>query len=309
MFNEREQTIWTEKYRPQDLDTYIGNEHFKEKMAGFIESQDIPHLLLTGPAGTGKTTAGRIIVRNIDCDYIFINASDENNVETIRTKVKNFASSVGFKPLKIIVLDEADFITPQAQAALRNLMEAFATHTRFVLTANYKERLIDPIVSRTQSITLEKPPKKEVAKFVAGILDKEEVTYNLKDIALIVNAYYPDVRQIINTLQFQTKNGVLKVSEDKIAEADYKTHIIQVLMNEETGSKKFKEIRQIVADAHITDFSDMYRLLYDKVDEYSPKAISQVILHINEGQYRDALVIDKEINMMSTLTNILGALK
>ena len=141
-------SLWVEKYRPTDLSTYVGNEHLKEKVKVYLESEDVPHLLLFGKAGTGKTTLAKIVVNNIDCDYMYINASDENKVDDVRNKIKTFASSVGFKSLKVIILDECDYLTPNAQAALRNLMETFSKLCRFILTCNYVERIIDPIQPR-----------------------------------------------------------------------------------------------------------------------------------------------------------------
>ena len=129
-----ENSLWVEKYRPNNLQTYIGNEHLKDKVKIYLENEDVPHLLLYGTAGTGKTTLAKVIVGNIDCDMLYINASDENNVDNVRTKIKNFASTIGFRNLKIIILDEADFLTPNAQAALRNIMETFSKHCRFILT-------------------------------------------------------------------------------------------------------------------------------------------------------------------------------
>ena len=165
-------TIWVEKYRPTNLDSYIGNEHLKSKVEIYLESGDLPHLLLYGKAGTGKTTLAKLLVKNIECDCLYINASDENNVDTVRTKVKQFASTIGFKDLKIIILDECDYITPNAQAALRNLMETFSKHCRFILTCNYVERIIDPIQSRCQSFQIIPPDRKEVAFHLSNILKK-----------------------------------------------------------------------------------------------------------------------------------------
>ena len=143
-----EHSLWVEKYRPTSLETYIGNEHLKSKVSVYLESGDLPHLLLYGKAGTGKTTLAKLLVNNIECDYMYINASDENSVDTVRNKVRGFASTMGFKDYKIIILDECDYITPNAQAALRNLMETFSKHCRFILTCNFVERIIDPIQSR-----------------------------------------------------------------------------------------------------------------------------------------------------------------
>ena len=173
--NHSTNTLWVEKYRPSNLDTYIGNEHLKSKVSIYLESGDLPHLLLYGKAGTGKTTLAKLLVNNIECDYLYINASDENNVETVRTKVKNFASTIGFKDMKVIILDECDYITPNAQAALRNLMETFSKHCRFVLTCNYVERIIDPIQSRCQSFQIIPPSKSDVAKHLHNILAKESI--------------------------------------------------------------------------------------------------------------------------------------
>ena len=194
-------SLWVEKYRPKDLSTYIGNEHLKSKVKVYLESEDVPHLLLYGKAGTGKTTLAKIVVNNIDCDYMYINASDENKVDDVRNKIKTFASSVGFKSLKVIILDECDYLTPNAQAALRNLMETFSKHCRFILTCNYVERIIDPIQSRCQSYKVVPPSKKEVAIHTSNILNTEGVTYDNNDIVTMVNSSYPDIRRIINAVQ------------------------------------------------------------------------------------------------------------
>ena len=302
-----EHTLWVEKFRPDTFENYIGNEHLKTKLTQFIKEQDIPHLLFCGTAGTGKTTAAKILVKNIDCDYLFINASDENSVDTIRTKIKNFAATMSFKPLKIIVLDEADYITPQAQAALRNLMEVFSKNTRFILTCNYVERIIDPLISRSQVFKLTPPSKKEVAVHLMNILEKENVTYDKSVIATIVNGYYPDIRRILNNSQNQTTGGRLQLNVDEVIAGDYKLKVLDVLMGNLPLKDKINEIRQIVADSNVKDYTELFRLLFDKVSDYAPTKIPQSILAIAEGQYRDSFVIDKEINFVATLYNILNS--
>jgi len=310
VFDNKEHYLWVERYRPTTLDGYIGNEHFIDRMKSWVVEGDIPHILLYGEPGTGKTTAAKILVNNIDCDYLFINASDENSVDKIRNDIRRFASSIGFKSLKICVLDEADFITPQAQAALRNLMEAFSKNTRFVLTANYRERVIPAIQSRCQLFDLVPPSRKEAAIHVAKVLKAENVEFKPKDLALIVDHHYPDIRQIINDCQSHSKDGKLSVKAKEIAESDYKSHVLQILLDSKKDKKtKFKEIRQIIADARVRDYAPLYRLLFDKVDQISPNNISETILAIAAGQAEDALVVDHEICAMATLIRVLQVQK
>ena len=242
-------SLWVEKYRPKDLSTYIGNEHLKSKVKVYLESEDVPHLLLYGRAGTGKTTLAKIITKNIDCDHLYINASDENNVDNVRTKIKNFASSVGFRTLKVVILDEADFLTPNAQAALRNLMETFSKHCRFILTCNYVERIIDPIQSRCQSYKIVPPSRKEVALQLKSILEIENVNFKLDDLALIVNAGYPDIRRVINSAQRQVVNGELKIDVRSVIQNDYKIQYLEML----GGGSKFNDIRKLIADNSVSD--------------------------------------------------------
>ena len=228
--------IWNEKYRPTSLDTYIGNEHLKSKVRIFIETNDPPHLLFYGRAGTGKTTLSKIITKSIDCECLYINASDENSVDTVRDKVKGFASTLGFQSLKVIILDECDYITPNAQAALRNLMETFSRHCRFILTCNYVERIIDPIQSRCQSFQIVPPSKKEVAVHLSEILTNENVKFEVDDIATIINGAYPDIRKVINTSQRQVVDGILRMDAREIILNDYKLQILEVLKS--SKSKK-----------------------------------------------------------------------
>lgn len=298
-------SIWVEKYRPSTLEGYVGNDVVRSKIEHYIETQDIPHLLFYGTAGTGKTTAAKILVKNIECDYMFINASDERGIDTVRDKIKGFASTIGFKPLKIVVLDEADFLGREAQPALRNLMEAYSGTTRFILTANYIERIIDPLVSRTQVYKLVPPSKKEVAKKLATILTDESVEYEVPTIAQIVNAYYPDIRKVINTAQLQTQNGKLQVSIDELIGQDIKLKVVDILSQDVKLDTKVKEVRQIVADNGIQDFTELYQILYEHVEVYAPAKVPQVVIAIAEGMYRDGMVPDKEINFSATLYNIL----
>ena len=274
----------------------------------YLESGDLPHLLLYGKAGTGKTTLAKILVKNIECDYLYINASDENNVDTVRTKVKQFASTIGFKDFKIIILDECDYITPNAQAALRNLMETFSKHCRFILTCNYVERIIDPIQSRCQSFQIIPPSKVQVAKHLHNILVKENIIGSPEDIKVLVESTYPDIRRVINSAQRNVVKGRLKLDTSSIIQNDYKLKLLKIL---ETQNKKnaFKEIRQLLADNKITDFADLFRLLYDEVDEWGKGHVAECILIIARYELSDSQVVDKEINAMAMLIELLGVIK
>ena len=298
-------SLWVEKWRPTTLDTYIGNEHLKNKVKIYLETEDVPHLLLYGVAGTGKTTLAKIITKNIDCDHLYINASDENNVDNVRTKIKNFASTIGFRELKVVILDEADFLTPNAQAALRNLMETFSKHCRFILTCNYVERIIDPIQSRCQPYKIIPPSRKEVAIHLRNILDEEDVMYKLDDLAMIVNAGYPDIRRVINSAQRQIVDGKLKIDVGSVIQNDYKIQLLGML----SGGEQPKVIRKFLADNSVNDYSELYKLLYDNLEEYSNGKDAECILAIAEGQYQEVNVVDKEITFMATIIKLLRVIK
>jgi DNA polymerase III delta prime subunit len=305
----KKHSLWVEKYRPSKLDTYIGNDHLKSKVSIYLESGDLPHLLLYGKAGTGKTTLAKILTKQIECDHLYINASDENNIETVRTKIKNFASSVGFKDLKIITLDECDYITPNAQAALRNLMETFSKHCRFILTCNYVERIIEPIQSRCQSFHIEPLTRIEVARHLVGnILNNENVEYDLEDIKVIVDSNYPDIRRVINSAQRNVVNGKLVLDTESILQNDYKLKLLEILKIQDKKDA-FKNIRQLLTDNRVRDYTDLFRLLYDKVDEYGSGHIAECILIIAKYELSDSQVVDKEINAMAMLIELLQEIK
>ena len=299
-------SLWVEKYRPRQLKDYVGNDHLKQKVSDYLESGDVPHLLFFGRAGTGKTTLAKLIVNSIDCDHIIINASDENNVDTVRTKVKGFASTVGFKDLKVVILDEFDYMTPNAQAILRNLMETFSKHCRFILTCNYVEKIIDPIQSRCQTFQIVPPSKKEVAVQISKILGSEGIKFEPKELVPIIDSSYPDIRKVINTCQLNSSNGNLKVDTQNILDSDIKVKVLDLLKSKDDKRNKYMKIRQAIADSRIQDFTELYSFLYEKVGEYADGNTSNVIITLSEGQYKDALVIDKEITFMASIIQILN---
>ena len=308
MFNTQENTLWVESFRPDTLEGYIGNEHIIEKVRIFINNGDVPHLLFYGTAGTGKTTLAKIIANSVDADVMYINASDENSVDAVRDKIKRYASTVGFRRWKIIILDEADYLTPNAQAALRNLMETYSKTTRFILTCNYVEKIIDPIQSRCQTFAITPPNKTDVAKRLVSVLEEKGIEYDIKDVAAIINASYPDIRRAINAAQSLVVNGKLQLDKSSTLQANYMTEILDVLRNPKDKKSAFTKIRQIVADSKVRDFTALYTFLYDNLDEFAHGHIASSILIIAEAQFKDASVVDKEINIMAMFINLLGEL-
>jgi len=293
-------SLWVEKYRSQTLDNYIGNEHIKSVMAKYIAENDMNNMIFYGTAGVGKTTLAKLLVNNLNCDYLYINASDERGIETIRDKVSSFASTMSFKPLKVVILDEADFLTIQAQASLRNVIETFSKSTRFILTCNYVERIIDPLQSRCQVLKIVPPSKGEVAKHVFKVLSNENIQHNTDDLKTIVNQYYPDVRKMLNVCQMNSRDGELELDKSTLVASNYIDQIIELLPNK----KSFKQIRQVIADSNVQDFEALYKALYERIDEYTSRPAEAIII-IEEYMYHSNFRIDKEINISACIAKLL----
>jgi replication factor C small subunit len=234
---------------------------------------------------------------------MYINASDERGIDTIRDKIVDFASVNSFNPIKVVILDESDYITPQAQAALRNVMETYSVKTRFVLTANYAERIIDPLKSRCQTFHIEPPSKGDVAKHIAGLLDKEEVKYELSDVAALIKTYYPDIRKIINAAQQSVdENNILNPGALVPNVEGALTAIIDALKSNDKNA--WANIRQVIADADVNDFIPLYTGLYERATEYT-KSPADVAIHSAQYLWQNNTIADKEINFMAFMSQIL----
>ena len=301
----KQHTLWIEKYRSETLEQYIGNDAVKARIADCIANNDIPHFIFAGSAGTGKTTLAKLIVKNIKCDYLYINASDENGIDIIRDKVKTFASTSSFQPLKVVILDEADFLTQPAQAALRNLIEEYSMVTRFVLTCNYIERLIEPLQSRCEIHILKPPTKSAVAKHICtNILDIEGVTYDIQDVAKVINELYPDVRSIIKVLQSNVKDSKLTITT---LDDNWCKQLVQILNKREKNA--WYQVRQLVADAQVDDFQTAYRYMFDHLADFSYGHDAELSVILDDFIWRAGVVPDKEINFAAAIAKILDTNK
>ena len=297
-----EHSLLVEKYRPTNLENYVGNESIKKSISNYIGQNDIQNLIFYGPAGTGKTTLAKLIVKNIECDHIYINASDERGIETIRDKVAGFASVMSFKPIKVVILDEADFLTIQAQASLRNVIETFSRTTRFILTCNFIERIIDPLQSRCQTLKIIPPSKLDIFRHLKKVVTKENIECGTSDLTTIVDNNYPDIRKMLNSIQVSTTDGKLNLDPTALVSSNYIKDVLKELSN----GKSWTTIRQIIADANVKDFEELYRTLYDKSPEYASGKEGMVAFYINEYSYQSNFRIDKEINCMALINQLIS---
>ena len=300
--------LWVEKYRPQVLEDYVGNEIIKNKISDYLTQGSIQNLLFHGVAGTGKTTLAKLIAKNLNCDLLYLNASDERGIDTIREKIIPFASTMGFNDVKIVILDEADYLTPQAQATLRNTIESCSKTTRFILTCNYLERIISPLQSRCQSFKITPPSKGEVNNKCQEILTQEKISfYGIHDngqhhnsIDGVIDTHYPDIRKIINTLQGSIVDGQVKIDDNSLKNTQLGDQIVEALEKK----LKLSVIRQMLADSGAREFDGLFKVLYDNVSKYTNRE-GEAILIIAKYQYEYTFVLEKEICIAAMLNKLL----
>ena len=292
--------LWVEKYRPQVLEDYVGNEVIKNKIADYLKQGSIQNLLFHGVAGTGKTTLAKLITKNLNCSVLYINASDERGIDTIRDKIIPFAFTKGFKAVKIVILDEADYLTPQAQATLRNTIESCSKTTRFILTCNYLERIISPLQSRCQTFEITPPSKEEVISHLMIITREENIKCIVSDLQNVVNTHYPDIRKIINTLQGSVVDGQIKIDNSSLKNTQLGDKIVEALEKK----LKLSVIRQILADSGAREFDGLFKVLYNNVSKYTDRE-GEAILIIAKYQYEYTFVLEKEICVAAMLNKLL----
>ena len=283
--------LFVEKYRPRYLDDFVGDNTIRTKIQEYLDTGKLQNLLLFGPAGTGKTSLAKLIVAQLGADHLYINASDERGIDTIRDKIIPFASSRGFNGLKVVILDESDYLTAQAQATLRNVMESFSASCRFILTCNYLDRIISPLQSRCMAFGITPPSKKEVGQHILQICESEEIKYTKEDLGQVIITHYPDIRKILNTLQGSLKDNELILDTKSLKNTDFENKVIQGLKNK----TPLKDIRQIIADSGATQFESLFRCLYDNVEEYTTN-VGEAIVIISQYQYEYSFV---EMNLHS----------
>ena len=294
--------LWVEKYRPQTLEEYVGNETIKNKIADYLKQGSIQNLLFHGVAGTGKTTLAKLIAKNLNCDLLYINASDERGIDTIRDKIIPFASSMSFNDVKIVILDEADYITPQAQATLRNTIESCSKTTRFIFTCNYLERIISPLQSRCQTFEIIPPSKLNIVKHLKDIIDGESIKVNVNDLAIVVNNFYPDIRKIINTIQGSIIDSQIKIDNNSLKNTQLGGLVVDALIRK----AKLSEIRQILADSGAREFDDLFKYIYDKSPTLFGDKEGEAILIIAKYQYEYTFVLEKEICIAAMLNKLIN---
>ena len=302
--------LWVEKYRPKTIEECVLPKRMKDTFTSIKETGELQNMMFTGSAGVGKTTVARALCNELELDYIIVNGSEEGNIDTLRTKIKQFASTVSLQGgYKVVILDEADYLNAQStQPALRGFIEEFSQNCRFILTCNFKNRIIEPLHSRCSVYDFYVAPNEQpeiLADFmdrVSNILTKENVTFDKKVLAELIMKYRPDFRRVINELQRYSVSGTID------------TGVLANMSDESFNSlvtslkeKNFKEMRKWVASNIDLEPSVIFRKIYDTMTEYlQPKSVPQVVLVLADYQYKNAFVADHELNVVACMTEIMA---
>ncbi len=305
--------LWVEKYRPSTLDECILPSQLKKDFEEILKQGEIQNLLLTGTAGTGKTTVAKALCKQLNLDYLLINGSEESGIDTLRNKIKQFASTVSLQGgYKVVILDEADYLNPQStQPALRGFIEEFSANCRFILTCNFKNRVIEPLHSRCSVIEFNIPKKEaevlctSMMSRLMAILDAENVKYEAPVLAELIMKHVPDWRRVINELQRYSVSGVID-SGILVQLSDTSLNDLMIFLKE----KNFKQMRKWVADNMDSEPAALYRKVYDNMYDYvDSSSIPQLVLILADYQYKNAFVADHELNTVACLTEVMAGVK
>ena len=298
--------LWVEKYRPKTVDGYVfRDDHQRKQIATWIKDKSIPHLLLSGSAGIGKTTLAKILINEIgieEFDVLEINASRTNSVDDVRDKITNFVQMIPFGPFKVVLLDEADYLSPNAQAALRGVMEEYSQTSRFILTCNYPNRIIPALHSRCQGFHVERTDQTEFTARVATILVEENIEFDLDTLDMYVKVAYPDLRKCIQLVQQSSTEGKLESpNKGDAGEADWKFDMVELFK-----AGKITEARKMLCSKlRAEEMEEVYRWLYDNLEIFGDEAKQdKAILIIKDGLVDHTLVIDAEINLAAVLVKL-----
>ncbi len=305
--------LWVEKYRPKTIEDCVLPAHIKDTFKQIVQGGELHNMLLTGTAGLGKTTVAKALCNELDLDYLLINGSEESGIDTLRNKIKQFASSVSLQGgYKVVILDEADYLNPQStQPALRGFIEEFSGNCRFILTCNFKNRIIEPLHSRCSVIEFN-IPKKDSERLCSVMmsrlmlmLDDEGIKYDTKVLAELIMKHMPDWRRVINELQRYSTSGVIDtgilVSLSDVSVNELMTSLKQ---------KNFKQMRQWVSDNIDSDPASLFRKLYDNMNDYvDPGSIPQMVLILADYQYKNSFVADHELNLVACCTELMAGVK
>ena len=299
--------LWTEKYRPKKVGDYVFRDDAQRRQVNsWIKEGSIPHLLLSGAAGIGKTTLAKVLCNELnieDYDVLEINASRDNNVETVRDKIINFVQMIPFGPFKVVLLDEADYLTPNAQAILRGVMETYSNHSRFILTCNYPNRIIPALHSRCQGFHVDKTDQTEFTARVATILVDENVDFDLDVLDTYVKLTYPDLRKCINMVQQNVNSGkLLTPSAGEEGVSDYKIEMVDLFKK-----GKIKEARTLLCGrARPEEMGDIFRWMYDNLDLFgqTEEQKDAALLIIKQGLVDHTIIADPEINLAAVLVKL-----
>jgi replication factor C small subunit len=300
--------LWTEKYRPSTIDGYVFTDPSqREQIEHWIASKSIPHLLLSGPAGTGKTTLAKLLVNSLDIDpydFLHVNASRDNGVDFLKSKIEGFVSTMPFGDLKIVLLDEADYLTHNAQAILRGLMETYASQARFILTCNLAHKIIKPLKSRCQEFVIDKTDQTEFTTRVDTILLTEEVEFDIDTLDSCVKATYPDLRKCLNLCQSNSISGQLIVTKGSgdSGTADCKLAVVELFKQGKIREARTLLCRETTAD----EMEEMFTWMYQNLDLWSktPEGQDQAIVEIRNGMLNHAIIADPEVNLSATLVKL-----
>jgi DNA polymerase III delta prime subunit len=294
--------LWVDKFSPKNIDEYLCKKSLKKVLLKFVEDKDIPHLLLYGNAGIGKTTLSKLLIEELGAKSLYINGSIETSVDVIRDKVLSFCSTTSFNKMKVVLIDEFDKLSDTAKDSLKATIEQYQHLCRFIFTTNYIDKIPEPIISRCTLLDVSNAPKKQILNLCVTILEKEDIDYDIEELIKLVENYYPDIRSTIKYLQHFSQSGLFKFNETDVKE--FEEEFVEILVSKIKPSEKYVKVKQLFIDNDFNDWNKIYQICYNRMDDYCGNNYCDVVISLAKYVYQSKTIPNQEINLMACLSEI-----